>query len=49
MMFSADQLLEDLKEQGVIRINRMKKISGVVAPLPNLLTFNSTHLPNVIK
>ncbi|XP_064090772.1 uncharacterized protein LOC135204539 [Macrobrachium nipponense] len=51
MTYSEKNLVEELKDQGVIRIERMKKrVNGVFVPLPNLIiTFNSTRLPSIVK
>ncbi|XP_064115050.1 uncharacterized protein LOC135221156 [Macrobrachium nipponense] len=51
MTYSEEKLVEELKDQGIIRIERMKKkINGVLVPLPNLIvTFNSSHLLSIEK
>ncbi|XP_066941244.1 uncharacterized protein [Macrobrachium rosenbergii] len=51
MTYSEEKLVEELKDQGVIKIERMKKkVNEALVPLPNLIiTFNSTRLPNIVK
>lgn len=49
MTYSLEKLVEELKDQDVIRVERMK-INGALVPLLNLIIkFNSTQLRNVIK
>ena len=51
MVYSEEKLKEELEDQGVIKVERIKKkINGALVPLPNLIiTFNSTRLPQEIK
>ena len=48
MVYGECKLQEELADQGVIKVERMKKkINGALTPLPNLiLTFNMTRLPS---
>ena len=51
MMYSEEKLLNEFEEQGVIKVERMKKkIDGALTPQPSLLlTFNSIRLPSILK
>ena len=49
--YSEEKLERELEEQGVIKVQRLKKkIGGALTPLPNLiLTFDSVRLPEYVK
>ena len=49
--YSETKLKEEWRDQGVIKVERLKKmISGALTPLPNLvITFKSISLPDIIK
>ena len=51
MPYTAKKLEEELKDEGIVKVERMmKKIDGVLTPQPGLvLTFASTKLPNAIS
>ena len=51
LLYSEERLEQEFKDQGVIKVERMKKkVNGVPTPLPNLiLTFNSFKLPDILQ
>ena len=50
MIYSEEKLMKEFEDQGVVKVERMKKkIDGAIVPQPNLiLTFNATRLPDIV-
>ncbi|XP_064113656.1 uncharacterized protein LOC135220368 [Macrobrachium nipponense] len=51
MIHPEEELEDELKDQGVLKVERLKKkVNGALCPMPQLLlTFNSSKLPNFVK
>ena len=51
IMYSEEPLQKEFEDQGVLRVQRMKKkINGAITPQPGLiLTYNSVRLPSSIE